>query len=86
VTASLVTLTGDFGVVPIDISVAAQPAELRIYPELFSTFHLAVSGRTDGQAVAGVTASWEVPPIEHVDVTTPNDRQAEIPPARSSMT
>jgi hypothetical protein len=76
--AGRLTLAGDFGVVPIDISVAAQPAELRIYPELFSTFRLAIAGSTDGQAVAGVTASWDVQPTDHVEVTTPTTGVRDI--------
>lgn len=71
-------IRGDFGVVSIDVPIVAQPDTLRIYPEVFSHLHLAVTGSVGHDPVAGVTANWEIQPIEHLEATTPLTGVREI--------
>jgi hypothetical protein len=69
--AGRVTIRGDFGVVPIDVAIVARPDELVIYGDIFARYRLAVAGSVGFDPVAGITASWELQPIEHLEVTTP---------------
>ena len=76
--AGRIKIRGEFGVVSIDVPIVAQPDALRIYPEIFSHLHVAVTGSVGDDPVAGVTANWEIQPVEHLEATTPLTGVREI--------
>lgn len=76
--AGRLTIRGDFGVVPIDVAIATAPDALQIYGDLFTRFHLVVTGEVGHDPLVGFTANWELQPSEHLDVITPLTGVREI--------